>query len=162
MKKRNKGINLLALIITVIVMIILATITIFVSANAYQRGVEAKKDAERLQVVRAIENRFGENQRNELANPLAGFVIPEEKREDEEEFLSYLETKIKSDYQKKLFEIPEQLEEMKNFFQSNKENQEYTRILLYTDMIELGIENVTEGTVYVVNYYSDNVVGPLD
>jgi len=50
---------------------------------------------------------------------------------------------------------------IERFVYDNFEDMKYTRILLYTDLIELGIENTNMNAVYLVNYYSNDVVGPI-
>ena len=43
----------------------------------------------------------------------------------------------------------------------NFDDMEYTRLLFHSDLIELGIEKTNLNAVYLVNYYSSDVVGPI-
>ena len=88
--RNNKGINLIALIVMIVVMIILASVAIRVGTDSYKNALESKGAAERKEVVSAISSRFGDNQRNNTANPIVGFIIPEENSGTEEETVEYI------------------------------------------------------------------------
>ena len=163
--KNNKGINLVALIIMIIVMIMLAAIAVNVSMDSYNKSLEAKSDAERQQVVNAIAGRFGDYQRNATANPLVGITIPEESLITEEATLNFIEQKLKNEYGKLNSEQAvnsAQIEDVKKLISDNFDDMEYTRILIYTNLVELGIENTNKNAVYIVNYYSNDVIGPIN
>jgi len=163
--KNNKGINLVALIIMIIVMIMLAAIAINVSMDSYENSLEAKSAAERQQLTVAISSRFGDNQRNATANPLVGLTIPEENLESEQSIIDFVCDKFKNEYGKLMtddeLDNSTQRVLIERFVYDNFEDMKYTRILLYTDLIELGIENTNMNAVYLVNYYSNDVVGPI-
>ena len=163
--RNNKGINLVALIIMIIVMIMLAAIAINVSMDSYYNSLEAKAAAEKQQVTIAISGRFGDYQRNVTANPLVGLVIPDENLETEEKIVDFVYNKFKNEYGKLVTddELKNSTQRIfiENFVHDNFEDMKYTRILLYTDLLELGIENTNVNAVYLVNYYSSDVVGPI-
>ena len=163
--RNNKGINLVALIIMIIVMIMIAAIAINVSMDSYENSLEAKAAAERQQVTIAISSRFGDHQRNSTANPLVGLMILEEKLDTEQSTIDYLCDKFKNEYGKLMTDDElansTQRISIEHFVYDNFEDMKYTRILLYTDLLELGIENTNMNAVYLVNYYSNDVVGPI-
>ena len=162
--KNNKGINLVAIIIMIIVMIMLAAIAINVSMDSYENSLEAKAAAERQQITIAISSRFGDNQRNATANPLVGLMILEE-LETEPSIIDYVCDKFKNEYGKLMTDDElansTQRISIERFIYDNFEDMKYTRILVYTDLLELGIENTNMNAVYLVNYYSNDVVGPI-
>ena len=162
--KNNKGINLVAIIIMIIVMIMLAAIAINVSMDSYENSLEAKAAAERQQITIAISSRFGDNQRNATANPLVGLMILEE-LETEQSIIDYVCDKFKNEYGKLMTDDElansTQRISIERFIYDNFEDMKYTRILVYTDLLELGIENTNMNAVYLVNYYSNDVVGPI-
>lgn len=163
--RNNKGISLVALIIMIIVMIMLAAIAVNVSMDSYYNSLEAKAAAERQQVIMAISGRFGDYERNTTANPLVGLTIPEEYLETEETIYNFVYNKFRNEYGKLVTgdELTNSTQKaaIEIFVHDNIEDMEYTRILLYTDLIELGIENTNMNAVYLVNYYSSDVVGPI-
>ena len=162
--KNKKGISLIALVVMMIIMIILANIAINVSMNAYDESQRAKQAAERQQVVDAVTGRFGDYQRNGTANPIIGLIIPEDQSETKEDTFNYIIEKLKGigklvteeEVQNKT-----QTKQIKKFVEDNSEDMEYTRILQYNDLLELGLENTNLYAVYLVNYYSSDVVGPI-
>lgn len=163
--KNNKGINLIALIVMIVIMIILASIAIRVGTDSYENALESKAAAERQQVISAISGRFGDYQRNNTANPIVGFMIPKENLDTKENVTAYIKDKLKNEYGKLMTddELENQTYQnlIKEFVEDNFEDMEYTRLLLYSDLIELGIEKTNLNAVYLVNYYSSDVVGPI-
>ena len=164
--KNNKGINLIALIVMIIVMIILAAIAIKTGTDAYQNALKTKGAEERKQVEYAISDRFGDYQRNETANPLVGFIIPDEDVETEAKAKNYLISKFKGEYGKLAtddeIQNNTQRKLIEKFVADNFNEMEYTRILIYSDLIDLGVENTNLNAIYLVNYYSNDVVGPIN
>lgn len=164
--KNNKGISMITLIVMIIIMIILASITINVSTKSYQESIETKMQAEREQVKKAIAGRFGAYQRNSTGNPLVGILIPEENLDTTQHAVEYICDKFKKEYGKSLIPISEDSSDPKQllekFVSDNFDDMEYTRILVPSDLIDLGIENTNLNAVYLVNYYSTDVVGPIN
>lgn len=164
--KNNKGISLLSLVSMIIVMIILAAISINVGTNSYQNALKSKATAERQQVISAVTGRFGDNQRNSTSNPIVGLMIPDEYLDNEEKIIEYITTKLRSEYGKLMTdeEIANQTNrtQIEHFVYDNFNDMEYTRLVFYNDLIDLGIENTNLNAIYLVNYYSSDVVGPID
>lgn len=164
--KNNKGISLVTLIVMILVMIILAAITIRSTMIGYEKSLEAKAGAEREQVRKAMNGKFADNQVNGTANPLVGLLIPKENMDTEEAVVNYLCDKLKDDYMKfvniEAVEQEKQRDSIIKFVSDNFEDMEYTRILEYSDLINLGLENTNLNAVYVVNYYSSDVIGPIN
>ena len=161
--KNNKGINLIALIVMMIIMIILAAIVVNVTTDSYEKALETKAEEERAQVQYAVSSKFGDNQRNSTANPIVGIMIPEENRGTVDSAFSYIISKLKNDYGKSVAgNQSEQEESIRKLVTDNFEDIEYTRILTPSDLIELDMENTNINAIYVVNYYSADVVGPIN
>ena len=166
----NKGISLIALVILIVVMIIIATIAMNSGTSSYDNALDAKAKEERNQMIHAVQSRFGDYQINSIMKPLIGEVIPDEyliqPTEDEIVESCY-------DYLYKLFITENRLQtedEIKNktlqtqirkFLEDNVKDMDYTRIIRHRDAIELGLESVSLDTVFLVNYYSIDVVGPI-
>lgn len=163
--KKNKGISLISLVVMIIIMIILSAVAINVSMNSYDEALRAKIYAERQQVIDAVTGRFADYQRNNTASPLLGLMIPEENSETLKDVFDYIENKLRKEYYKLLtddeYENQTQTKQISRFLLDNAEDMEYTRILVYDDLLELGLENTTLQAVYLVNYYSSDVVGPI-
>ena len=164
--KNNKGISLVALIVMIIIMIILAGIATNIGIESYEKAMESKAETEREEVEKAITGRFGDYQRNSTANPLVGLFIPEEYLDTRDSATEYITNKLKNDYGKMKTEDEAQNSTQKNsikkFVSDNFDDMEYTRILVNSDLLDLEIENTNLNAVYVVNYYSHDVVGPID
>lgn len=164
--KKNKGISLISLVVMIVIMIILAAIAIRVGMESYENALESKAATERQEVIAAVSGRFGDYQRNSTANPIVGFIVPDEYLENKDIIANYIINKLKVEYGKFFTD-----DEIKNstqqkliykFIEDNYDDMEYTRILSYSDLIDLEIENTNINAVYVVNYYSNDVVGPIN
>lgn len=162
--KNNKGINLITLVIMIVIIIILAAIVIRPVTNSYDNAIKSRQEAERNQVVSAITERFGDNQRNNNLYPLIGEAIPNEYQNTEEALSGYLISLFKNKgklLSKDEDEIQTQKSEIEKFVSDNFEDMEYTKILYGTELLSLDIETTTTNTIYLVNYYSSDVVGPI-
>ena len=162
--KNNKGISLISLAVMIVIMVILAAIAMWITFDTYDEGLRAKGEAERMQVANAISGRFGDYQRNNTASPLLGLVVPPENSATTEDIYEYIVEKFKNDG--KLVtedEIENQTltKQIRKFVLDNAEDMKYTRILVSTDLLELGMENTNLNAMYLVNYYSTDVVGPI-
>lgn len=152
--KNSKGISMITLIITIIIMLILAGIVYVVSDDGRERADKAKYLNEIKLIREAAQSRFAGYLRSSTTYPLEGTLA----KDSLAEILLQLET---------LGCESTSLDEMGNeinvFLSDNVENSEYSRIINYADMLELGITNVSSKTtyVYLVNYYSLDVVGPI-
>lgn len=161
--KKNRGISLITLVVMIIIMIILAAIVINVTTKSFDKSIETKANEERAQVQYAISSRFGDYQRNSTANPIVGIIIPEENRATVDSVVNYITFKLKRDYGKLVnVDSKEQENDIRKMVSDNFEDMEYTRILTPTDLIELEMENTNLNAVYLVNYYSSDVVGPIN
>lgn len=162
----NEGISLITLVVMVVVMIILASIAINVGTDSYENALESKAAAERQQVIAAVSGRFGDYQRNNTASPLVGLVIPEASLATPDDIETYCIQMFKNEYGKLITddEINNSTQQnlIKKFVSDNFEDMEYTRILIYSDLTELGIEKTNLNALYLVNYYSSDVVGPIN
>ena len=161
--KNNKGVSMIALIIAIVIMVILASIALNSGNEAYDKALIAKADAERNQVIQAVETRYGKYSINRTASPLVGDTIPEEYYtvNDISKYLMDLfrgENRLYSDDEMTNHTREKQIQE---FLVNNVDHMEYTRILRHADIINLGLDNITLKSVFLVNYYSSDVVGPI-
>ena len=166
--KNKRGISLITLIVMIVIMIILATITMRVATDSYEKSIETKAEAEKEQLRKAITGRFAANQRNNTANPIVGILIPEEKLKTKEEAIEFICSKLQNEYGKYVNNLAlgsdetTQKELIEEFVSDNFDDMEYTRILTSSDLIDLDLENTNLNAVYLVNYYSADVVGPIN
>ncbi len=161
--KNNRGVSMIALIIAIVIMIILASIALNAGNDAFDRAQIAKADAERKEVMKAVESRYGKYSINKTASPLVGEKIPAEYY-TVNEISDYLIDLFRSE--NRMFSDDEMMNhtrerEIQAFLVNNVDNMEYTRILRHDDVINLGLDNITLKSVFLVNYYSVDVVGPI-
>ncbi len=166
----KKGVSIVALVFMIIIMIILAGIALRSGMTGYDKAYEAKAKEERRQIVNAISSRFGDYQRNSTVYPLVGFEIPLEYLDESiaedtraENISNYLIRVFRSDNRLNLDSktIVTTEEDIRNFVKKNMDCINYTRILMHDDIIELGIDTISLQSMFLINYYSADVVGPI-
>ena len=166
----NKGINLIALIIMIVVMIIIAGIAINNSTGSYEQALTAKAREERNQMAKAVGLRFGNYQINKVASPIVGDVIPEEylNKPTDEEIISSTKDYLVTMFRKegKLVTDDEMNnhtteKEIEKFLKDNINDMEYTRVLRHANIVELEVDSISIQSEFLVNYYSQDVVGPI-
>ena len=159
----NKGINLIALITMIIIMIILAAIAMKNSFDAHNKSFIARQKEENLNVTTAVQNRYGEYVTNPTNSPLAGLTVPDE-YDTPEKMYEYIEMylirngKLVTQDVKDNDETKEAIRKMLN---DDKDYLKYTRILEHSHLVELGLESLPINAVYVVNYFGTDVIGPI-
>lgn len=136
----EKGISLIALVVTIIVMIILATIVIKVGNDGFTTAIDAQIASEIRDVESAAMKRFSDNAVSETAYPLLGEKIE----------LETAITTICSNTEYTDADIRESL----------TKNISYVRKINSTDINGLGVKNAT-GNLYIVDYFSGKVYGPI-
>ena len=162
--KNNKGVSIIALIVTIIVLIILSTLVIRASTDDYDKAQEAKESLERGEVLQAVSTRYGNYLRNSTANPLVGDKVPEE-YVNANEIYDYLVDLFKSENRmlsNREIKTGEIAGEINKFVIKNIDQMEYTRILRHSDIVSLNIDNVSQSAVFLVNFESSTVVGPIN
>ena len=73
--RSNKGVTLITLIVTIIVMIILSAITIRVATSGIDSTTEARITNEKKELETAIIQRFADHANNEIGFPLLGDTV---------------------------------------------------------------------------------------
>ncbi|MBR3281202.1 MAG: hypothetical protein IKI57_05145 [Clostridia bacterium] len=162
--KNNKGVSIIALIVTIIVLIILSMVAIRASTEDYDKAQQAKENSERNQIVQAVAVRYGNYQRNSTANPLVGDKIPDE-YDTKEAIKQYLIDLFKSENRmvsKREVEEHTLEREISSFIEKNITLMEYTRILRHADIVSLNVDNVSQSAVFLVNFETSSVVGPIN
>lgn len=147
----SKGISMVTLVITIIVMIILSSIVIVVSTDGRDKANDAKYYNEKKILQEAMQSRFAGYMRNSDTYPIEGIVL-------EDDIYSQL-----SDLGRESAQDDEVKNEIQEFLTKNNSHSEYNRIINYTDMLALEITNITTSSdySYIVNYYSLDVIGPI-
>ncbi len=171
--KKNKGISLIALAIAIVIMIILAGIALNAATEDHSKAQQSKEDAERGQVTIGVSYRYGNYLRNKTSNPLVGDVLPFEfdKYNFDENYIETFKEEVKV-YLIELFQSESRLnnedtrqrfeKEIEDFIEKNLYHFEYTRILRHNDIINLELDNISLQSVFLVHYYTDSVVGPIN
>ncbi len=137
----EKGISLIALIVTIIVIIILAATTFMVGNQGFETTEKAKIANEIREVETAAVKRFSDYAISETAAPLLG-----EKLELEDAITLICTYTDFTDV-----DVREII----------TENISYVRKINSSNINELGVKNAT-GKLYVVDYYSGKVYGPVE
>lgn len=153
--KNSKGISIITLVITIVVMLILASIVYVVGNDGMETADNAKHYNEKKSLQEAMEARFASFAVNEKMNPLEGTQIEDYTADKIIEHLTSLGRKEAN--------TTENRDEIVKFVEQNVNHAEYTRIINYDDMLALEIANVSYKTnySYVVNYHSLDIVGPI-
>ena len=162
--KNNKGVSIIALIVVIIILVILSTLTIRASMEDYDKAQSAKESSERTQVVNAVAVRYGNYLRNSTANPLVGDKIPDDYDTIQacKEYLVDLfksENRMQSSREVKDHELEKGIQD---FLEKNIDLMDYTRILRHSDIVSLNVDNVSQSAVFLVNYETSMVVGPIN
>ncbi len=159
--KNNKGVSLIALVVTIVVMIILASIALNSATIDQVKAEEARRLAENSQVEQAIAVRYGKYLQNSVHNPLLGDKIPEE-YVTVNDIKEYLLDTLTTQGNINNFETRESISaELDSFLIKNYSEMEYTRILHHNDIIGLDIDNISVGSIFIINYSTGMVVGPI-
>lgn len=152
--KNSKGISMITLIVTIVVMLILASIAFFAGDDSVDTANRAKLGSEKKSLKEAMQSRFAGYMRNSDTYPLEGTIIDSD-------------VDVIAEYLKNIGRIEANKNEVKaeinTFLEKNVSNEEYNRIINYSDMLALEMTHVsnTMDYSYIVNYYSLDVVGPI-
>lgn len=161
--KNNKGISLVALVVVIIILVILSSIAITAGMNDYDKAQQAKENLERSQVIEAVSTRYNNYLRNSTANPLVGDKVPDD-YQTEEEIKEYLIGLFQSE--NRISNSPEKYatfeKELDAFVEENVKLMKYTRVLRHDDIVSLNVDNVSISAVFLVNYYTSSVIGPVN
>lgn len=166
--KNAKGVSMINLIITIIVIVILSSIAIVISENGIDMANNAQHQTEKKELREAITSRFAGYLRNSSVYPLEGAsvqaIFDETLSDSQKESQALLEI---VNYVKTLGHDTVETIEIKNeiaeLIQTNINHIKYTRIIGGTEMLALGLTNLTSDIeyVYIINYYSADIVGPI-
>lgn len=152
--KNSKGISMITLVITIIVMLILASIVYVVSNDGRETADDAKYYNEKKIIQEAMQSRFSGYLRNSDTYPIEGTEL----NNSVDEIIVQLEAIGREEAN-----ADEIKTEITNFLAKNSGHSEYNRIINYDDMLDLGITNVSYKTnySYIANYYSLDIIGPI-
>lgn len=152
--KNSKGISMVTLIITIIVMLILSSIVFVVSNDGRERANDAKYYNEKKLLQEAAQTRFASHMRNSNSYPLEGTSL----KTSLSDVVLQLETLGCENV-----DTAEVKDMITDFLDKNQNHAEYNRIISYSDMLALEMTNITYTTsyFYIINYYSLDVIGPI-
>lgn len=142
--KNNSGVSLIALIATIMIVIILASISIFSGMESVDEAYNTKSDVEMNGLKEAVAKKMIDNARNPASNPIVGRKIA-----DATELLDYIYNM--TDEQKTAFTT--------RYVNSNKD---YYRIVDAAGATILGVDGFGEASYYLVDYNLGDVYGPVD
>lgn len=145
--KNNEGISLIALVVTIIVLVIITTIVIFPGIMGINITQKARIATEKKDISTVAVKRFGQYTRNENLYPLLGDNITQT-----EAITKIYKEKLKQDINASREEVVDMVER----------DIKYIRIVNNVHAKELGVEEVSEGNIYIVNYYTGDVFGPIN
>ena len=153
--RNSKGISMVTLVITIVVMMILLSIAFVVNNDGTERADIAKIENEKQLLQQALQARCADYIRNPQFASLEG----EKVEPTLDAITSYL-----SSSGRETTNDSEVRTEITTFLQKNDKWTEYIRIIDYSDMLGLGLTNISHKTdySYVVNYYSLDIVGPIE
>lgn len=167
--KNSKGISMITLIITIVVIIILSSIAIVVSENGIDMALDARYQNERKELSDAVISRFAGYLRNSSTYPLEGASVPaifdeslsnaDKEAQALSQILEYLKTSGSA-----TAGTDDVKNEISKILHDNINHIKYTRIIGSSEMLSLGLSNLTSDInyVYIVNYYSADVIGPIN
>ncbi len=140
----NKGISLITLVVTIIVMLILASIVYSSGFQSVEETTETKIAVERKKIMEAVSKRMVDNARNPSAYPLIG-----KKVEDIVGYAYYIDGMTNS--------------ELQDFIESvTEETIDYMRVVDSISAATLGVNGVPETSYYIVDYYTGKVYGSIN
>ncbi len=156
MLKNNKGISLITLILTIIVILILTAIFLSTGLDSIFEAKGSKNANEIAQLKSAISDRFNSYLKNEDTVALTGKLAKNTYTTDEciNKIISTLDFEKATDEEK---------ETQKNKISNNisRDYEKYVMIIESGDMAQLGLENYSKTNRYIVDYYTGMVYGPI-
>lgn len=143
MKKQN-GISMIALVVTIVVIIILASIVTMNGIESVQEARKSNIDMEIRNIKDAVQERITKNEQNPSRYPLVGQRI-----DDPTDYIYYVDTMSNS--------------EIEDFVSNLSDvNYNYFRLVDAGAAETLGAGSIDETHYYVVDYYSGGVWGPVN
>ncbi|MBO5179872.1 MAG: hypothetical protein J6B87_05965 [Clostridia bacterium] len=150
----SKGISMITLVITIIVMLILSSIVYVISNDGRESADNAKYLNEKKLLQEAMQSRLAGYLRNANTYPLEGTPLAS----SEDDVITQLEN-----IGRETANTVEVKSEINTFLTKNISHAEYNRIINYTDMLALELTNISSDTnySYIANYYSLDIIGPI-
>lgn len=156
MLKNNKGISLITLILTIIVILILTAIFLSTGLDSIFEAKNSKNANEIAQLKSAVSDRFNSHLKNEDTVTLVGKLAKNTYTSDEciSKIISTLDFEKSTDEEKNT---------EKNKISNNisRDYEKYVMIIEAGDMAQLGLENYSKTNRYIVDYYTGMVYGPI-
>ncbi len=142
--KKQDGVSLIILAITIIVMIILATIAVISGTSSVKETVEVKIETEIAELKKAVADRMIEYERNPSNYPLVGTRI-----DNVAEYLYHIDGMSSVEIANIVAKV-------------NDENISYYRLVDSESAKSLGVQSVGKEHYFIVDYYHGQVYGIVD
>lgn len=144
--KENKGVSIIALIVTITIIIILITITWSSGIGNVNEANKTKIDVEIGYLKEAVSTQMTNHVRNPEKYPFVG------ERLTTEEATKYIST-VKSLSNSAVIEINSKI---------NEDTIQYFRLIDSTSAETLGVDSVDKNHYFIVDYETGNVYGTVD
>ena len=148
MIKDNKGISLIMLVISFVIMILLISIIVNTSLNSVEEVETVKIEDEIRNLTDAVNDRIINNERNSIQYPLVGSKV----EEDVFLYIRSIKTLDSSEITKIISKINE------NYSDKTKD---LFRLVGNIEAQRLGVKNVDPDHYYIVDYNTGDVYGPV-
>lgn len=154
---KNKGITIITLIVTIAVIIILTSIFIATGLDSLKEAKNTEIKNEIYQLKQAVVNRYTSYEKND--GDIALFGTLAENHDDIDSFedcMAKIKATLSSDEDDNLEKKFERI--------SGEIARDYKKFVMVVDSedrVKLGMENSSDN-VYIVNYYTGSVYGPIE
>ncbi len=142
---RNSGVSLITLIVTIMVIIILATIVMSSGTGSVEEARKTQVQVELKELKEAVNRRMIEHEKNPSQNPLIGMKVSG----DLLVYLSYIDDITNEQIQ----DFAKNLED---------ENVEFFRLVDSQSAVALGVESIDKDNGYIVDYSTGKVYGSVN
>lgn len=155
---RNNGITLITLVIMIVVILILTSVFIATGIDALNESKNSEIANEIYQIEQAIAEKYVSYMKNDGNIALTGSA-PSSKWTTMDECVDAVLLTL--DFEDVSFEDKTmKVQKINNDF--TRDYDKFVKILYSGDMAKLGLENFSDDNVYVVNYYTGSVYGPIN
>lgn len=148
---KNSGITIITLIITIVVIIILTSIFVASGLESLNEAKITKAENEIKMLKEAVVNRYTSYVKNQNGIALYGTPV-KDKMSSSECVERILDTLNNDEKIKKETKITKEIE---------RDYAKFVMLVASGDMARLGLENYDVDNVYIVNYNTSSVYGPI-
>lgn len=157
--KKNRGITIITLVITITVILILTSIFIATGIDALNESKKAEIENEIYQLKQAISARYTSYIKNDGDISLLG-DSPNNKWVNADECINTVISVLR--FEDDLSPEDEEAKKQKVRDEILRDYNTYVKIIDSGDKLKLGLENYSDDKVYVVDYFTGSVYGPIN